>query len=161
MSRWIRPAQADDLDGIVALCDLAFGGSEEGEIVRALAGTSDDLLSLVASDDKRLIGHIQFFRIQVDGAPRAVGLGPMAVHPDVQKTGIGGGLIQMGLMALEGASEEIVFVLGHTEYYPKFGFTAEAATAFTAPWSGPAFMALALSETAPTVGELTYPPAFG
>ena len=161
MTRWIRPAQTDDLDGIVALCDLAFGSKDEGEIVRALAGTPDDLLSLVASDDKRLIGHIQFFRIQVDGTPRAVGLGPMAVHPDVQKTGIGGGLIQMGLMALEGSGEDIVFVLGHPDYYPKFGFTPEAAAPFSAPWSGPAFMALALSEAAPTAGELTYPPAFG
>lgn len=161
MSTWIRPARPDDLDEIVALNDAAFGGTAEGRIVRQLEKDGDSVLSLVASDDDRLLGHIQFFRILVDGEPIAVGLGPMATLPEVQRSGIGSGLIQMGLMALEGAGEQIVFVLGHTDYYPRFGFSAELAAPFKAPWSGDAFMALALADDAPQAGQLTYPAAFG
>ena len=161
MSYWIRPAREEDLDEIIALNDLAFGGRAEGKIVRQLGKDCDSLLSLVASDDNRLVGHLQFFRMLVDGEPLAVGLGPMSVHPDVQKSGIGSGLIQMGLMALEGRGESLVFVLGHEEYYPRFGFSAEEAAPFEAKWSGPAFMALRLNEVAPVSGRLTYPAAFG
>ena len=161
MSFWIRPAREEDMDEIVALNDLAFGGKEEGRIVRELAKSGESLLSLVASDDNIIAGHIQFFRIGMDGAPGAVGLGPMSVHPDFQKTGIGSGLIQMGLMALEGAGEQIVFVLGHPDYYPRFGFSAELARPFTCKWSGEAFMALRLGPAAPASGQLTYPAAFG
>ncbi len=160
MSFWIRPAREEDLDDIVALNDLAFGGEEEGRIVRELAGGGHGVLSLVASDEAGLVGHVQFFRLHVDDAP-AVGLGPMSVHPDFQKTGIGSGLIQMGLMALEGAGESLVFVLGHPAYYTRFGFSAEAARPYEAKWSGEAFMALRLSDEAPASGRLTYPAAFG
>ena len=161
MSTWIRPAQPDDMDEIVALNDAAFGGAEEGRIVRQLAADRESVLSLVASNDERLLGHVEFFRILVDGEPLAVGLGPMATLPEVQRSGIGSGLLQMGLMALEGAGEQIVFVLGHTDYYPRFGFSAELAAGFEAPWKGPAFMALPLSDAAPEAGRLTYPAAFG
>ena len=161
MSFWIRPAREEDLEEIVALNDLAFGGKAEGRMVRDLAKSGESVLSLVASDDKAIAGHIQFFRMQLDGEPVAVGLGPMSVHPDFQKTGIGSGLIQMGLMALEGAGEQIVFVLGHPEYYPRFGFSADLAQPFECKWSGEAFMALRLDPAAPTSGRLTYPAAFG
>ena len=160
MSFWIRPAHEEDLEEIVALNDLAFGDKAEGRIVRKLAKSGESVLSLVASDDAGIVGHIQFFRIDVEGAP-AVGLGPMSVHPDFQNTGIGSGLIQMGLMALEGAGESLVFVLGHPEYYPRFGFSAEEAAPYQADWSGEAFMALQLSDEAPASGRLTYPAAFG
>ncbi|MDX1292656.1 MAG: N-acetyltransferase [Hyphomonas sp.] len=158
---WIRPARADDLEEIVALNDLAFGGKAEGRIVRRLGKDGDSLLSLVATDEHRIVAHLQFFRILVDGKPVAVGLGPMSVHPDIQKSGIGSGLLQMGLMALEGRAESLVFVLGHETYYPRFGFSAAEAAPFEAEWSGPSFMALRLNEGAPASGRLTYPPAFG
>ncbi|MBR9806891.1 MAG: N-acetyltransferase [Alphaproteobacteria bacterium] len=160
MSFWIRPAHEEDLDEIVALNDLAFGGKAEGRIVRELAKSGESVLSLVASDDAGIVGHLQFFRVHVDGAP-AVGLGPMSVHPDFQNTGIGSGLIQMGLMALEGSGESLVFVLGHPDYYPRFGFSAEVAAPYESDWSGEAFMALQLSDEAPAPGRLTYPAAFG
>lgn len=161
MSYWIRPARSEDMDEIVELNDLTFGSKAEGRIVRKLEADGDGVLSLVASDDNEIVGHLQFFRLKVDGVPVAVGLGPMSVHPELQKTGIGSGLIQMGLMALEGAGEGLVFVLGHPDYYSKFGFSAESAAPFEAPWSGEAFMALRLSEAAPSSGQLTYPLAFG
>ena len=160
MSIWIRPAHADDIDEIAKLNDAAFGQSAEGKIVRRLKRDGDSLLSLVAHDDSRIVGHVEFSRVLVDGAPLAVTLAPVSVLPGVQKRGIGSGLIRTGLLALEGAGESLVFVLGHADYYPRFGFSAEAAAPFDAPWSGPHFMAKRLADSAPVAGTLTYPAAF-
>lgn len=161
MNYWTRPARDEDMDQIVALNDLAFGGKDEGQIVRKLAKSADSLLSLVASDEVRIVGHIQLVRIRVDGAPVAVGLAPMSVNPDVQRRGIGSGLIRMGMLALEGRGENLFFVRGHPSYYPRFGFSAAAAAPFTCERSGPAFMAMRLDKTAPRAGALTCPGALG
>lgn len=161
MAYSIRPVRPEDMDAIVALNDAAFGGQEESAIVRALRRDGDSLLSLVATEGEVIIGHIEFFRIRVDGAPVAVGLGPMSVKPGLQKQGVGAGLIGLGLSMLEEAGEKIVFVLGHDTYYPKFGFSEAAAAPFKAPWSGPHFMAVRLQPGGPEAGELTYPQAFG
>ena len=157
----MRLSRPEDMDAIAALNDAAFGGKEEGAITRRLHADHDSLLSLVAHRNEVLVGHVEFFRILIDGQPSAVGLGPMSAAPGVQKQGIGAGLIRMGLIALAGRGESLVFVLGHPDYYPKFGFTAETAAPFSAPWSGPAFMAKEINPGAPTVGTLTYPAAFG
>ena len=160
MSIWIRPAHADDIDEIAKLNDAAFGQPAEGKIVRRLKRDGDSLLSLVAHDDSRIVGHVEFSRVRVDGQPLAVTLAPVSVLPGVQRRGIGSGLIRTGLLALEGAGESLVFVLGHADYYPRFGFSAEAAAPFDAPWSGPHFMAKRLADSAPVAGTLTYPAAF-
>lgn len=161
MDIWIRPSRPELMDAIVAVNDAAFGGPNEGRITRALHADGDSVLSLVAAGNTEIVGHIEFFRIRIDGAPVGVGLGPMCVLPELQKTGIGDSLIRLGLTALEGAGETIVFVLGHEAYYPKFGFAAETAQPFRAPWSGPPFMARRLRGGGPASGELTYPAAFG
>ena len=158
---WIRRLQPEDLDAVCALNALAFGGPEEAAIVRRLHADNDSLLSLVAHRDEELVAHIEFFRILISGKPSAVGLGPMSVAPRMQTRGIGSSLVRMGLMVMAGRGESLVFVLGHPEYYPKLGFSADLATAFDAPWSGPAFMAQAVNPGAPESGELTYPAAFG
>jgi len=157
---WIRQATNDDDETITALNDLAFGGPDEARIVRQLAADGDSLSSLVVHNDREIVGHIQFFRILVEGADIAAGLGPMCVHPDHQKRGIGGGLIRIGLTLMEGAGRNLVFVLGHPDYYPKFGFDAALAEPFSAPWAGEAFMALRFREDGPSAGALTYPSAF-
>lgn len=161
MDLWIRRARPDDMAAIVALNDAAFGGPAEGRIVRALCVDGDSLLSLIAADEKAILGHIEFFRILIGGVPAGAGLGPMSAAPGRQKQGIGSGLVRIGLTALEGAGEKLVFVLGHDTYYPKFGFTEAAATPYTAPWSGPHFMARHLAPGAPAGGTLAYPRAFG
>lgn len=158
---WIRLATPDDAQAIAALNEAAFGGPDEAEIVRKLDADGDNLLSLVAHDDREILGHVQFFPILVDGADIAAGFGPMSVTPARQKRGIGSGLLRFGLQMMEGAGRQLVFVLGHPDYYPRFGFSAEAAQAFDAPWSGPAFMALRFAKTGPQSGMLTYPQAFG
>lgn len=162
---FIRPARPDDMDAITALSDEAFGlafkSNEESRVIRQLHADGDSLVSLVAvADDESIVGHIEFFRIVIDGEPLAAGLGPMSAKPGMQKSGIGSYLVRTGLEELDDLGETLVFVLGHTDYYPRFGFTVEAAKPFTAPWSGPHFMALRLTEGGPTSGTLTYPKAF-
>lgn len=158
---WIRQAREDDADAITALNDVAFGGPDEARIITQLAADGDSLYSLVAHDDRTILGHIQFFRILVDGQDVAAGLGPMSVVPERQKSGIGSGLIRFGLQLMAGSGRGPVFVLGHPDYYPRFGFSAATAAAYTAPWSGEAFMATPPPAGAPETGTLTYPAAFG
>ncbi|MFT5776120.1 GNAT family N-acetyltransferase [Hyphomonas sp.] len=158
---WTRNLRLDDMDAVAALNRASFGRSAEAKITRRLHKDGDSLLSLVAHQHEEIVGHIEFFRILIDGQPEATGLGPMCVKPDVQRRGIGAGLVRMGLVILGGREERIVFVLGHEPYYPKFGFSAETAAPFKAAWSGPAFMAQVINPGAPEAGELTYPPAFG
>ena len=161
MDIWIRPFRPEYLDALVAVNDAAFGGPDEGAITRAVHADGDSVLSLVASGNTEIVAHIEFFRIRIDGAPVGVRLGPMSVLPEYQRTGIGGRLIRLGLTALEGAVEKLVFVLGHDTYYPKFGFSEAAARPFSAPWSGPHFMALRLAPAGPETATLTYHKAFG
>lgn len=158
---WIRPATPDDADTITALTDAAFGTPEEAKIIAQLAQDGDGLASLVAHNDREILGHIQFFKVWVDGADIACGLGPVSAHPDVQKRGIGSGLIRFGLTLMEGAGRTHCFLLGHKDNYPRFGFSADLAANFSSPWSGPNFMAKALLDDGPSRGELTYPAAFG
>lgn len=158
---WIRPARAEDADAIIALNDAAFGTKDEARIVSQLLANGDSLASLIAHNDREILGHIQFFRILINGNDTGAGLGPMSVAPERQKSGIGRGLIKLGMTMMEGQGRELVFVLGHPDYYPKFGFSPEVAARYEAPWSGPAFMGIELSPAAPRTGTLTYPKAFG
>lgn len=157
---WIRPAREDDAEAIAALNTEAFGSPDEARIVAALERDGDGLASLVAHDDREILGHIQFFRILIDGDDIAAGLGPMCAKPGYQKQGIGRGLIKLGMTMMEGQGRQLVFVLGHTDYYPHFGFSPAVAARYEAPWSGEAFMGIELHEDAPRTGALTYPRAF-
>ena len=158
---WIRQAREGDAEAISTLNDAAFGGPDEAKIITALERDGDSLYSLIAHNDHQLLGHIQFFRIRVDGEDIAAGLGPMSVVPDRQGFGIGSGLVRFGLRLIEGSGRSLVFVLGHPAYYPRFGFQADTAQGFSAPWSGPAFMAQRFGTDGPGSGTLTYPAAFG
>jgi len=158
---WIRRLQPEDLDAVASLNTEVFGSPEEAAIVRRLHADNDSLLSMVVHRQGQLIGHIEFFRILIDGQPSAVGLGPMCLKQEAQDRGIGSALVRMGLTVMTGRGESIVFVLGHPEFYTRIGFSAEAAAPFRAPWSGPAFMAQVINPGAPAGGELTYPAAFG
>jgi len=158
--RAIRPATPAYGPAIAALNDAAFDGPEEARIVERLTADGDLLLSWVLAEDDLIIGHIAFFRIRVDGADVAAGLGPMSVAPGHQKRGHGSALVRAGLAALAPRKRPIVFVLGHPGFYPRFGFDAALAVPFEAPWSGPAFMAKRMGDDAPREGTLTYPRAF-
>ncbi|WP_084398056.1 GNAT family N-acetyltransferase [Henriciella aquimarina] len=157
---WIRDTLAIEAGAVAALNTRVFGSSAEAAIIDQLNADSDSLVSLVAHDDEQLVGHIQFFRILVDGRDIAAGLGPMSVRPSRQRKGVGHDLIRLGMSRVERAGRGLVFVLGHTDYYSRFGFSPDVGARYEAPWSGPAFMGIELTMTAPRSGGLTYPQAF-
>jgi len=155
----------DDIPAIAALNRAAFGGEEEVEIIDRLRRGGLVALSLVARADRVIVGHILFsvLDVTVEGrAVRAVALAPMAVDPARQRSGIGTRLVRDGLGMLKDRSYEAVVVLGHPDYYPRFGFSAALAAKLAAPFSGPAFMALELKSDAlaGASGAVRYPRAF-
>lgn len=93
--------------------------------MEALRSAAIPLISLVAELDGRVVGHILFSPVNVRcGSTEypALGLGPMAVLPDLQERGMGSRLVVAGLEACVRQHESVVFVLGHPEFYPRFGF---------------------------------------
>lgn len=149
-----KPAVAD-------LNTRAFGRTDEADIVTRLEKAGDVLLQLVAEMDGRIVGHILFYPMGVFGKLGAAGLGPMCVDPWVQKEGIGSQLVRTGLGMMNQSGVPIVFVLGHDTYYPRFGFSVEAAADFETPLKGPHFMAVRLRFGPPMSGRLIFPDAFG
>jgi putative acetyltransferase len=144
----------------------AFGGLEEADLVDNLRGGEHALISLVAELDARVVGHILFSRMWIDtpsGRASAVALAPMAVIPGHQRQGIGALLVQRGLEILRAQGEEIVIVVGHPEFYPRFGFSPERAESLESPFPREAFMAFELRSGAldGVKGSVVYPPAFG
>jgi putative acetyltransferase len=161
----IRPAASGDHAAIGRLNDAAFGGTEEGLIVERLRADGEITAELVTADGGEIVGHILFSRLPIETGRRivdAVALAPMCVRPDRQRTGVGSALVRAGLEACREQAVEAVVVVGWPEYYPRFGFTAEAAQTLSAPFSGPAFMVLELRPGALSDGGVVrYPAAFG
>lgn len=155
----VREEQLADTAQVRAVECAAFGREDEAAIAERLQADGDCVLSLVAERDGSIIGHAVFYRVWI-GETAAAGLGPMAVAPEVQRTGAGGAMIRAGLEILRTRGEPMVVVLGHPDYYPRFGFSAQIAEAFEAPWSGPAFMAIRLSDAAPASGTVRFPRVF-
>ena len=122
--------------------------------------------SLVAIEDGQVVGHILFSEMTIDtegGPVRAASLAPLAVRPDRQRQGIGSALVERGLQACRCRGHTIVIVLGHPEYYPRFGFSAERARNLRGPFAGEAWMALELTPGAleGISGTVRYAKAFG
>lgn len=142
----IRPEQLLDNAKVFELNKLAFGGYEEANIVeslRSVAGT----ISLVAEEDETILGHICFSLVTLNSdAGTFTALGPMCVMPDRQRQGIGSRLVEAGLAACRENGVTAVFVLGHAEYYPRFGFRNAADFGIACEYDVPAenFMALEL-----------------
>jgi putative acetyltransferase len=119
----IRPEHSGDLIAVRQVNERAFGRPAEADLVDALRG-SDGSISLVATTVGRVIGHIMFTPVTLDEAADVcvAGLAPMAVLPEHQRAGVGAHLIRAGLAACREQDYAAVVVVGHPEYYPRFGF---------------------------------------
>jgi len=151
---------------IRSINEAAFGRPDEADLVDALRTAGVVLVSLVAEVDQRIVGHILFSRMWIEttsGSCPAAALAPMAVLPGHQRRGIGRRLIRHGLDLLRRRGERIVIVLGHPDYYPRFGFSSEKARSLESPFSPKSFMAMELSPGAldGIRGRVRYPVAFG
>ncbi len=140
----IRETNSKDFNDIMVVEERAFGYVKEAQLTADLLkdNTAEPILSLLAFHDKKAIGHILFTRAYINERstkqPLIHILAPLAIIPEYQKQGIGGLLINEGLKRLKEMGTEIVFVLGHMDYYPKFGFIPDAKKiGFSAPYPIP------------------------
>ncbi|MCI5145572.1 MAG: N-acetyltransferase [Candidatus Electrothrix sp. AR3] len=140
----IRRSTEADRTAIEKIHIQAFGGEEKGSVIADLVnGLLDDptaapLLSLVAVENEEVIGHILFTKVVITTQEvSAQILAPLAVLPASQNKGVGGKLINKGLGQLKESGTELVFVLGHPEYYPRCGFTTAGVLGFEAPYPIP------------------------
>jgi putative acetyltransferase len=119
----IKREQTADEAAIAEVHAAAFTGDVEKNLVTALRASDAWLspLSLVAFDDGRVVGHVVCTRAHVARTP-VLGLGPLGVLPSHQKRGVGSALMHAVLGAADALGEPVVVLLGHTEYYPRFGF---------------------------------------
>ena len=139
-----KSTESDNID-ILNVHTRAFGekkGSEIADLVSGLFGdkTALPLLSLIAVDDTKTIGHILFTKAKVTQTSESVTaqiLAPLAILPDFQSKGIGGQLIKEGFKQLKNSGVELVFVLGHPDYYPRFGFNPAGVLGYEAPYHIP------------------------
>jgi len=145
----IRPEKPEDLPLIRHVNELAFGQPAEADLVEKLRDACSDALSLVA-EDSAIVGHILFSPVVVAAMERRVvgmGLAPLAVRPDRQRQGIGSQLVRRGLDILRARGCPFVVVVGHPEYYPRFGFEPASKRGLVSQWEGipdAAFMVLVL-----------------
>lgn len=155
----VRGEGLADAAAIRALHLRAFGEDSPGALVDDLREAGSCVISIVAVQADRIVGHVLFSRIE---APMpALTLAPVGVCPSVQRIGIGSLLIREGLRQAEQSGWQAVFVLGDPAYYERFGFKAAAVKGYSSPYRGPGFMVQLLNKTAPTSGTLIFPTAFG
>jgi putative acetyltransferase len=141
----IRKATGADRGEICEVHIQAFGEEKGPEIAELVSGMLDDetavpLLSLVAVEDGRLIGHILYTKAELTQTEKPVSvqiLAPLAVVPDFHGKEVGSKLINEGLRILKESGVALVFVLGHPEYYPRCGFTPAGILGFEAPYHIP------------------------
>lgn len=121
----IREETPEDVADIRRVNEQAFGQPNESNLVDALRHRGMVALSLVAIEDKQVVGHILFTPVIVESGSSGtsiVAIGPMAVLPEYQNQGIGSQLVEAGLQICRDAGHQLVIVLGHPNYYPRFGF---------------------------------------
>ena len=141
----IRMTNESDRNEILNIHKQAFG-NEKGPVIAKLVDdllddeTAKPILSLVAVDDNKIVGHILYTKAtitQTEASVSAQILAPLAILPAAQKGGIGQKLINEGLNQLQKSGTELVFVLGHPTYYPRCRFAPAGVQGFEAPYPIP------------------------
>ncbi len=161
----IRPEQLADIAAIHAVHVAAFPTDAEARLVDRLRDSGSARLSLVAEVAGQIVGHVLFSPVTVGGksVAGAQGLAPVAVVPSRQRQGIGGALIRGGLDACRQLGCGFVVLLGHPEYYPRFGFQRASTFGLTSEYAADeAFMVLELRPLAIPAGggPVRYRPEF-
>lgn len=146
----VREERPDDRAAVRRVEEAAFGRPDEADIVDALRDDPAWALSLVAEVEGAIVGHLVFSR-----GDRAMTLGPLAVAPEHQRSGVGAALMDAGLERVD----EPVVLLGHVDYYTRFGFRPAGPEGITNQWGieDPAWMVRGELEP----GLVRYPAAFG
>jgi len=162
----VRNERPEDCAAIRLVNEEAFGRHDEVDLIDRLRAQGVVLASFVAEVEGMIAGHILFSRMSIettDKSIEAVALAPVAVIPKFQRQGIGTLLMSHGLDWLRGGIEQIVLVLGHPDYYQRFGFSTDKARLIESPFNPKSFMALELKPNAleGIRGKVCYPEAFG
>ena len=152
----VREEQPCDIAAVREVNESAFGRPTEATIVDCIRAACPDAVSLVAVDGDQIVGHILFSPVSAsreNGSVQGMGLGPLAVVPHRQRQGIGSLLVRAGIEAMRERNCPFVIVLGHPEYYPRFGFRPASQHGLSCQWDrvpDEAFMVLPLHEAAVT-----------
>ena len=149
----IHSETPEDIESIRRINQQAFGQVEEANIIDKLRARGILTLSLVATLDNRAVGHIAFSPVVIEAESSSfegIALAPMAVLPEYQKQGIGAELIRAGIKECRKLGYEVVVVLGHQSYYPRFGFTPAKTKGIICEFEVPdeAFMVLEIRDGA-------------
>jgi putative acetyltransferase len=163
----IRPEASGDHAAIRRVHELAFDGSAEAGLVDALRRNARPYVALVAEANGEAVGHIAFSPVTIgphETAFVALGLAPLAVLPDLQNKGLGSALVRQGLDECRRHGHDVVVVLGHPHFYPRFGFVAASSRKLECEYPVPedVFMVAELSPgaLAGRCGLVKYGPEF-
>ncbi|MBN8208733.1 N-acetyltransferase [Bacillus sp. NTK071] len=166
----IREENAADHGAILKILREAFNGEDEVQLVNRIKDSESFIpeLSLVALHNRsEPVGYILFTKIEIlteKGRIPSLALAPVAVVPELQNEGVGNLLIKDGMMRATSLGYRHVVVLGHKDYYPKFGFVPASEKNITGPFNaGDSFMVRELKKDSlkEVNGEVVYPSAFG
>jgi putative acetyltransferase len=162
----IRAEKESDRNVVYTVNVSAFETPSEANLVDALREQASPVVSLVAESGGKVIGHIMFSPVSLPGHlnVKLMGLGPMAVAPEHQRNGVGSALVRAGLEQCTELGFSAVVVLGHPEYYPRFGFSPSSRFGIDSEYEVPedAFMAIELHAKALSgkTGKVKYHAAF-
>ncbi|MDQ4149412.1 MAG: N-acetyltransferase [Actinomycetota bacterium] len=163
----VRQEQEGDAPAIRRVHELAFGQTDEADIVERLRRSPSWLpeLSLVAVAGGEVVGHVLLSRAALDSGTEVLALAPMGVVPEYQRRGIGSVLVDRALSRAAKTDFPLVVVVGHPGYYPRFGFEPADQYDITPPFEVPreAWMVYRLPsfQSERVRGRVLYPPAFG